>query len=93
METAVPAFVGYTEKALGTDQSDLSDKPVKIRSLADFESLFGKAFEPEEFNVTVDTAQENAIESIIPDKRFFLYDSLRQFYDNGGGVCYIVSVG
>ncbi len=27
------------------------------------------------------------------DRHFVLYDSIRLFYDNGGGVCYIVSVG
>ncbi len=93
VETAVPAFTGYTEKAMDTNQNDLTGKPVKIKSLADFESLFGKAWIPEEFNVTVDTSEGNAIESIFPDKRYYLYDALRQFYDNGGGACYIVSVG
>lgn len=27
------------------------------------------------------------------ERKFVLYDSIRLFYDNGGGVCYIVSVG
>lgn len=27
------------------------------------------------------------------DRKFVLYDSIRLFYDNGGGVCYIVSMG
>ncbi len=93
VETAIPAFVGYTEKALTPDNKNLTELPVKIKSLVEFESLFGKAYHPESYHILVDTANDNALENAAPGKRFFLYDALRQFYDNGGGNCYIVSVG
>src|SRR5690606_34546974 len=31
--------------------------------------------------------------ALDPGNQFFMYDSLRLFFDNGGGHCYIVSVG
>ena len=40
VETAIPAFIGYTEKALnGTE--DLTGKPWKITSMAEFINYFG----------------------------------------------------
>ncbi len=84
--TAIPAFVGYTEFASSTsdrNSNDLLNVPKRITSILEFERFFGK--DP---NVFVDkkTAQ-------ISNKNFVTYDSVRLFYDNGGGVCYIVSVG
>lgn len=93
VETAIPAMVGYTEKAMNDDGNDLTGVPVKIKSLVDFESLYGKAFVPAAFHIVTDADKENAIVSVKPDKRFFLYYAMRHFYDNGGGSCYIVSVG
>ncbi|TVQ11335.1 MAG: phage tail protein [Bacteroidetes bacterium] len=93
VETAIPAFVGYTEKALTPDNKSLTEVPVKIKSLVEFESLFGKGFIAESYSIVVDTANQNAVDKTEPDKRFYLYDAMRQFYDNGGGDCYIVSVG
>lgn len=93
VETAIPAMIGYTEKARDTSGNDLTGIPVKIKSLVEFESVFGKAFEPASYHIVTDENKENAIVSVKPDKRFFLYAAMRQFYDNGGGNCYIVSVG
>lgn len=81
--TAIPAFIGYTAKATkGSEAGDLLNKPTKITSLLDYERIFGKG--PE---LTVNT------EGIIANVGFVLYDSIRLFYDNGGGICYIVSIG
>lgn len=41
VETAIPAFIGYTEKATNTDGSDLRNVPLKINSLLEYESFFG----------------------------------------------------
>jgi uncharacterized protein len=93
VETAIPAFIGYTAKAEDPNGKDLSGLPVKIKSLVEFESLFGSAYMPESFRIVTDETKRNAIVSITPSRRFYLYESMRQFYDNGGGNCYIVSVG
>jgi len=93
VETAIPAFVGFTEKAQDSGGKPLLNLPVRIKSLVEFQSLFGSGFIPVSYKVVADAAKENALLSVSPNKRFYLYDALRQFYDNGGGDCYIVSVG
>jgi len=83
--TAVPAFLGYTQKAIRGTKS-LYNVPTRITSLTEFESLFGTA--PE-------TRFKRGPEGIAPDAQshFLLYNSMRLFFDNGGGPCWIVSVG
>lgn len=93
VETAIPAFIGYTQKAVDSNGRNLTGIPVKISSLVEFESLFGAVWLPRQYRVDVDETRNNAITRITPDKRFYLYEALRQFFDNGGGNCYIVSVG
>lgn len=82
--TAIPGFVGYTEFASSNSDQEVSDllkEPIKIGSLLEYERCFGKAPKL----------------ALSPkgdfDHKYVLYDSIRLFYDNGGGVCYIVSIG
>lgn len=79
--TAIPAFIGFTQKPEHKD----NDKPqaVRINSLLDYENLFGAGPELE----LDDTGKK------LQKHNFVLYDSIRLFYDNGGGTCYVVSVG
>lgn len=93
VETAIPAFVGYTEIAVDPNGKGLTNLPVKIKSLVEFQSLYGSGYAPASYTVIADNTKGNALVSVNPDKQFYLYDALRQFYDNGGGDCYIVSVG
>ncbi|MFT4735511.1 MAG: phage tail sheath protein FI, partial [Arcticibacterium sp.] len=88
--TAIPAFIGYTEKAI-RDNKSLKNKPTRITSLSEFHQFFGAApkttfsvAEDEEtgFKVEVDTAT-----------KFNLYRGMRMFFANGGSTCYIVSAG
>jgi phage tail sheath protein FI len=95
VETAIPAFVGYTAKA-EKNGDPLTGKPTKISSLLEFGTYFGEGVIPQKIEVDADTEANNyAVKSveIDDDKRFYLYDAMRQFYDNGGGDCYVVSVG
>jgi phage tail sheath protein FI len=87
--TAIPAFIGYTEKAVLNGES-LTNKPTRITSLLEYRDLFGGEYQPTSVTVRVDT--ENAVTSATMT-RFYLYDCLRLYFDNGGGPCYIVSVG
>jgi len=75
VSTAVPAFIGITE--LKPD-----NKPHRIKSMFEFQNLFGGTYEP---NFTVNGSE------VIPDRRYFLYDALLAYFTNGGGPCYIVS--
>lgn len=93
VETAIPAFVGYTAKARDPNDKVLTNTPVRIKSLVEFQSLFGSQYQTVSYTVVADASKSNELVSSTPDKRYYLYDALRQFYDNGGGDCYIVSVG
>ncbi len=90
VETAIPAFIGYTEKAQKVTPGDLLNKPTKIGSIAEYAETFGGGAKPTVSNVTLDDS--NNFKSATLANQFFLYDSLRLFYANGGGDCYIVSV-
>lgn len=89
--TAIPAFIGYTQIARDTEGNTIT-QPVRIKSLLEFNTYFGGPYLPETYTIKTDTATLELL-SAAADKRFYLYDCLRQFYDNGGGDCYIVPVG
>ena len=91
VETAIPAFIGYTEKAEKRGQ-DLTNEPTKISSLLEYRELFGGDYEINNLAVTVDENNDYAVSSVSFDRRY-LYENLRLFFDNGGGDCYVVSVG
>ena len=96
VETAVPAFIGYTEKA-EKDGRLLTNIPLRISSFADFTSYFGGKRAMDDSSITVITDEDNnyAVKTVTVanGKQYFLYDSVRLFFDNGGSNCYIVSVG
>lgn len=88
--TAVPAFIGYTEKALNGN-SPLRNIPTRISSLSEFVTFFGGApriqfaikSKPNlDYDLRVETQTQ-----------YLLYNSMRLYYANGGGTCYVVSVG
>ncbi|HEY0106894.1 MAG TPA: phage tail sheath C-terminal domain-containing protein [Rhizomicrobium sp.] len=68
--TAVPIFIGYTQKAELSGRGVLF-KPVKIASRADYALIYGGD----------------------GGTAFNLQESIQLFYANGGGSCYVVSVG
>ncbi len=104
VETAIPAFVGYTQKAKFKGES-LLNKPVKIDSFKEFEQFYGAGCKTTYGLTEIDTSKEDAPEPDLhlEDKaytldadvgtRFNLYESLKFFYQNGGGTCFIVAVG
>jgi uncharacterized protein len=95
VETALPAFIGYTEKAQKNEPGDLLNIPYRINSLKEYEQFFG--FPKPETGISVNIiASATAIDAkakIGYPSRFILYYSLQFFFNNGGGDCYIVSVG
>lgn len=88
-ETAIPAFIGITEKAVNGDES-LLGKPWKITSMTEFTTYFGNA-PLADFRLSVDGSNRLTIaEPAVP---FTLYYQMVMFFANGGSTCYIVSVG
>lgn len=105
--TAVPAFVGYTEQAVLNGETLANNTPVRIQSLLEYREIFGVAFD-ELFEVTIADPTAPATEPGIvittpatapaPAKvddlsLYLLYYQLKMFYANGGGPCYVISVG
>ena len=58
IETAIPAFIGYTEFAKDERSNELTNKPKRITSLIEFERFFGEPF-LENFLVKVDQSGRN----------------------------------
>lgn len=98
--TAIPAFIGYTEKASFGGKS-LLNRPVKVDSFLEFENFYGKgcqttyALAAAAADATADITIGTTDYTLAPDANtlFYMYESLKLFYQNGGGTCYIVSVG
>lgn len=116
--TAVPAFIGYTEKA-DREGNDLVGKPWRIASMIEYERHFGGAPEPRfKVKAVADTAKDPTPAADLrsarvqvsefehrgksyrltrePGKagnRYLMHQAMRHFFQNGGGPCYVVSVG
>lgn len=88
--TALPAFIGYTEAAQNKGKS-LLNKPWRITSMAEFQTYFGKAPAP---RFSVDGAEYHLTQlKGAEGGRYLLYRAMQFFFLNGGGACYVVSVG
>ena len=118
--TAVPAFIGYTERAMNGNVP-LTGTPWRISSMSEFQSYFGFAAAP---TFTLDSYKEfsgtsplsaggagradplpRAVFSTVGPKgeekyelkqkgpAYALYGAMRLFFQNGGGPCYVVSIG
>ena len=102
VETAIPIFVGYTEKAeKDGNTTALVNVPTRITSLLDFIEKFGGANE-ETFTLSItdvydttsgDLTSRTFDADVGSPSGYLLYYSLQLFFNNGGGPCYIVSVG
>lgn len=112
VETAVPAFIGYTE----TRPNSTGIVPVVITSFLEYQQLFGGPQSPSDLSITVtvtDTFRDiftdptdpttythseflsRAVSTdsgaIRPDHNMFF--AVQHYFSNGGGKCYILSVG
>lgn len=90
--TAVPVFLGYTQKA-ARGSKFLKNIPTKISSFAEFEQFFGGAPKVK-FNISADESKVTGYSlEVDSSTRFLLHSAVKFFYSNGGGDCYILSVG
>lgn len=87
--TAVPAFIGYTQKA-SRGKKDLANVPTKVSSLAEYIDMFGGA---PNTTFTITPSEGDYSLAVDTSTKYMLFNSLRLFFANGGGNCYIVSVG
>jgi len=103
VQTAIPAFIGYTAKAV-LDGKSVLNTPVLINSMADYRQIFGAEFNTlwdivpvtPSSGLAIDFTVQNVPYSVLPatnQPQFNLYYSMEMFYANGGSTCYVVSVG
>jgi len=85
VETAIPAFIGYTEEG--------PTEPTKIKSMVDYRTIFGGPSK-ELPDFTIDGSGNITADSSIPTSPVYkMYYMLEIYFSNGGGPCYILSVG
>src|SRR5690349_10689058 len=91
--TAIPAFLGYTRNTV-LDGDSLVNKPVRITSLVEYESIFGARLETFTAAVGTDGTNNSVTTLPAPPATFYrLYYAMQMYFANGGGPCYIVSIG
>jgi uncharacterized protein len=99
--TAIPVFIGYTKNTQNAKGEDLLFKPVRIASMLEYANLFGnpkneKGIEVEigervlSPTLSVPVVNKATINNRSP---YWMFYALQWFYANGGGDCWVVSVG
>lgn len=105
VETGIPAFIGYTQKTVTVSGENLKNKPRKIYSLRQFEETYGlpepeddglkitiKDFVAADGNTVLRTEMRPEMISPTPSVHTMNY-ALQMYFENGGGPCYVISVG
>lgn len=96
--TAIPAFIGYTVKRVKNGVSFGINTPTRIKSLLEYEEIFGTTLD-EEFTVTLENpASGSTLPTITVGSPsawspYNMYYQVQMYFGNGGGPCWIVSVG
>lgn len=95
--TAIPAFIGYTEKATMKTAGDLTLKPTRITSMVEYEKYFGVASPETAIKVSIVTAADGSksVAATLAEtdrSNHLMWYALRLYFDNGGGPCYVCSV-
>jgi phage tail sheath protein FI len=96
--TAIPAFIGYTETHTG-------EQPIikVIRSLRDYEESFGQApsapwkiivkeAEADQFSYEIQDSDGKLV-PMFSKPKFLLWYAIDHYFRNGGGRCFVVSIG
>jgi len=105
--TGIPAFIGYTEKAIDSLGKSLFNIPKRITSMLEYSNYFGgppKESEQDAIKITIrDKKLEGAADPISSNisvevdeakrSHHIMFNSLQLYFANGGGPCYIISVG
>ena len=100
---AVPVFLGYTETAIDLAVGDLILKPKRITTLREYERYFGSPQSESQLYLTVNQTLNEAGQVLsttakaeaLPNHRslHILYYAMQMYFGNGGGACYILSIG
>lgn len=89
--TAIPVFIGYTEFAIDDKGKSLQNKAFEISSMLEYTTYFGGP--PLDLKTTVTLNPDNSVNMIGTTPSFQMFNALSMFFYNGGGDCYVFSVG
>ena len=85
VSTAIPAFLGYTAISTGKTAPQVAS----ISTLLEYVNLFGG---PQTGPIRV-ASTANGLVPNVPNPSFLMYYAVSHYFMNGGGMCYIVSLG
>ena len=97
-ETAVPAFIGLTKSAGIINDEPTINKITKVRTLVEYESIFGLS-QNERFHVKLNqnTHEFELVDAPLSTEERtmskFFHQSIVLYFANGGGDCYVISIG
>ncbi|MEO3406346.1 phage tail sheath C-terminal domain-containing protein [Mucilaginibacter sp. CAU 1740] len=102
VETAIPAFIGYTQN-IAYNGASLLNVPTRIKSLKEYEQIFGFAENTAYITTGAAGIKINksgtafVLDTVLTDPyttlKFRMYYCLQLYFANGGGPCYISSAG
>lgn len=87
VETAIPAFIGFTANNMYNGLS-LVNKPTRIKSLKEYEEIFGLA-KPATLTINLNGDAALVGDVAVSAVSFRMYYALQLYFANGGGPCYI----
>lgn len=91
--TAIPVFVGYTEKHMDASGNDFTNQPTRIKNMSEYIATFGGKY-PEAFNVLGNANDGYFLDPNTQSQTdFVLPQAVEHYFANGGGLCYIVTLG
>ena len=91
VEAVVPAFIGFTQK-IPEGYNPEHPEAYRVESLAEYVARFGKA--TEECELTFGAHQSvTSVERSNTEQAQTTYYAMQLFFANGGGRCYVVSIG
>lgn len=95
IKTAIPAFIGYTQIS---NKQGRTITPVRITTMIEYTTMFGTTgytdidvFIKDTVNNGIVTSRNVTAE--VAEPKFVMYYQMQLYFDNGGGPCYIVSLG
>jgi len=96
VSTAIPAFIGCTANGPSPENNKVVPIVRKISTMLEYETIFEKA-DYSNFAVTASSNNDHPTITSISRKTstfdFLLYYELSLYFKNGGGSCYIISIG
>lgn len=82
VSTAIPVFLGYTKKGANTI--------ARVSTMLEYEEKFGG---PKIAAFGIEVSDPGAITVTCTPSKYALYHAVNHYFQNGGGLCYIVSLG